>query len=170
MRLFRQRTLGNTCNTNDFQASLPRLARQLHNFRALAAPRNDDHRGVFGKRTESQQLVSVEQVNRMPMLMKHGANVQRRMPTAPDPRQVNMPCTANRFGCSLERTSRGPVRSRQALDGPPQLFRLPQYLFQKVCHEQLVMTVSQKSEGIYVPTLIDTRRGWFFPDFLSTTT
>ena len=86
VRFFRQRPLGSIRDADNRRARFPRLASQLHNLRALAAPRNDDHRGVLGKRGKAQQLVGIEQVHRMPVLMKHRANVQRRMPAAPNSR------------------------------------------------------------------------------------
>src|SRR5262245_43634050 len=70
----------------------------------------------------------------MCVLMEHRANIQRRMPTAPDSRQIDVARLASRRSRGINRASSSPGRSREALDGPLQLLRLPQYVFQKMRH------------------------------------
>src|SRR5205823_9182923 len=137
MRCFCERPFDSIGYPDDGDASLPRFGSQLHNFLALAAARNDNHRGAFRKRGESQQFVSVLQVNRISMLMKERAHVERRMPTTPDPRQVDVPRPANGGGRRLQR---GPATTvlRKKADGPPQFLGLPQYVFQKMCHRKVM--------------------------------
>jgi hypothetical protein len=68
--------------------------------------------------------------------MEQRADVQCRVPTAADSRQVDMPRGANRRRRRIKCTSPGTLSSRQKLDGPLQFRRLPQYVFQKIGHEQ----------------------------------
>src|SRR6266704_2818697 len=80
----------------------------------------------------------------MRMLVKHRANVERRVPTAADSRQVDVLRAADRLrrrvklrsACAsrTDRASSSIARSRETLDGPLQLLRLPQYVFQKMRH------------------------------------
>ena len=137
VRFFRQRPLRCIRYTDDVYASLPRLTRQLHDFGALAAPRNHHHRGVLGKVREGQQFRGIVQVHRMGMLMKEDAQVQRGVPTAPDARQVDVPRPADRRRRRRQRSPPRAIWPGQKLDGPPQLLRLPQYVFQEMCHFRL---------------------------------
>ena len=138
VRLFGQRPFGGIGNADDIHSGPARFGGQLHNFRALAAARNQDHRGVFGKGREGQQLGGVREVYGISATMKEHADVQCGVPTAADSRQVDMPRGANRRGRRINGTSPGLISSRQNLDGPLQFLRLPQYVLQKMGHEELV--------------------------------
>src|SRR5215472_1917925 len=140
MPFFGERTVRHIRNADDHRARVARLRSQLNDFYALAAARKDDDRRILRKRCELQQFGGILQIDRMPMLMQHRANIQCRMPTTSDSCQIHMPRIANGLRRSIElrsartdRASSAPTRPREPLDGPLQLLRLPQYVTEKMC-------------------------------------
>ena len=134
LRLLRKRPVGRIGNTNDDRAALASFSQQTYDFRASAAARDYNHNGRRGECCKLQQLSCVKHVHGVGTARKDGRYAECRVPTAADPRHIDVPSFPDSSGRGLQSTL---TRCTQIIKSALQLFGLTEDVVKKVSHYRL---------------------------------
>src|SRR5215813_8910836 len=100
----RERALGRIGNANDLGIAPTALVDKPDNFDTLAASRQHDDRRIWRNFYKVKELGGITQKRRSTVTVEHGMRRHSSMPTAANPDDVNMRCTAHDLRSSLKRS------------------------------------------------------------------